>query len=297
MNLWKPLLTAAVLMLLAATPPCFSEALSIVAAVPPQAGIVERIAGSLVNIQVLVRPDQDPHTYEPTPRQMNAISGAKIFFTAHMPFEEALMKKLRTAMPTLAAADPAEGIAFRAMEHPEDGGHDAHGHGEEALDPHIWLAPAPLAIQAKNIAAALRMADPAHGETYDRGLAAFLQQLNEADTRIRARLEPYRGRSFLVFHPAFGYFADAYGLKQEPVEMEGKSPTPRQIQQFIQQARDAGSKVIFVQPQYDPKSGEAIAAAIGGHTMTLNSLERDPLKNLEEIAARLEAAFKESSKS
>jgi zinc transport system substrate-binding protein len=259
-------------------------------AVVPHAGLVEAIGGPHVSLEVLVRPDQDPHTYEPTPRQMTALSAAQVLFTARMPFEKVLIAKLREALPSLKIVDTAEGAACRKMEsHHEP--HHAHGGAEEELDPHVWLGPAQLAVQARNVASALSALDPGHAGEYEVHLAAFLEALDAVDARNRARLEPYRGRSFVVFHPAFGYFADAYGLKQEPVEMEGKSPTPRQLQELIARMRAAKTRVVFVQPQFDPRTAETIAAAIGGRVMTLNDMGRDVLANLEDLAARLEEAF------
>ena len=99
-------------------------------------------------------------------------------------------------------------------------------------------------------------------------------------------LAPYRGRSFYVFHPGFGYFADAYGLKQEAVEAGGRSPTPKQLRALIEKAQADGVKTIFVQPQYAPQSAQVVAEAIGGKVVAINGLGKDVIADIEDIASR-----------
>ncbi|MFH1742105.1 MAG: zinc ABC transporter substrate-binding protein, partial [bacterium] len=105
-------------------------------------------------------------------------------------------------------------------------------------------------------------------------------------------LKPYRGESFYVFHPAFGYFGDAYGLKQEAVELEGKAPTPRQLSTLIKKARTENVRIIFVQPQFDKKSAEAVSNSIDGAVVPMDPLAKDVLKNLEEMAMKVGKALK-----
>jgi zinc transport system substrate-binding protein len=166
-----------------------------------------------------------------------------------------------------------------------------HRHGEGEPDPHIWLGPDALEIQARNIYEGLVGIDPDRGDAYRSNLDTFLMDLHSIDAELRNLLEPYRGRSFFVFHPSFGYFADAYGLVQVPVEIEGKSPTPKQIEAIIGEARRNDVRIIFVQPQFDRRSAETIAEAITGTVVILDPLEQDVLKNLEQVALSLEESM------
>ena len=108
-------------------------------------------------------------------------------------------------------------------------GHESHGHGHshdaDGLDPHTWLNPLIAKIQAATIATTLIQIDPAHRAIYEENLKKFEVDLDNINTELINSLAPIRGKSFFVFHPAFGYFADAYGLKQVAVEVEGKKPT------------------------------------------------------------------------
>ncbi|MAB77390.1 MAG: hypothetical protein CMO47_13140 [Verrucomicrobiales bacterium] len=122
----------------------------------------------------------------------------------------------------------------------------------------------------------------------------LIQQLKDTDRKLVAKLAPFKDQSFYVYHGAFGYFADAYGMKQVPVEISGRSPEPRQIASMIDKAKEEGVSVIFVQPQFDQNSAKAIADSIGGAVVSIDPLEKDVVANLEKIANEI-AASKTSS--
>jgi zinc transport system substrate-binding protein len=153
-----------------------------------------------------------------------------------------------------------------------------------------------LKTLAENIAAALAVADPSHRRDFERNLAALIDRLDALHRRIQRTLAPYRGRSFYVFHPGFGYFADAYGLRQEAVEAGGHSPTPPELRTLIERARADGIKAIFVQPQYAPQSAQVVAEQIGGRVVVINGLAKDVLADIEDIATKVAAAMKEGGR-
>lgn len=279
-----------------------AEPLPTAVTIPPQAELVKRIGGDRVSVEVVVPPGQDPHTFTPTPRRVMSLARAGVYFGVGVPLEGQVLGKLRGASRGLLVVDTTEGIELRKME-----GHGAcqhshhhHHHGHEhqhcdhagARDPHVWLAPKLLVVQAQNICRALCKADPAGAATYRANLEKLTHELEEVDAEIAAALKPYRGQSFFVFHPALGYFADAYGLRQVAVEIEGKSPTPRQLRDLIGRARAQGVKILFVQPQFDQRSAKAIASAIGGAVVPIDPLRRDVLANLREIGTQMQQALK-----
>ena len=284
--------------------PCFAgEApikVKVCVSILPQAYFVERVGGSHVDITVLVKPGQSPHTYEPTPKEIAALSEAKAYFTIGVPFEAALVEKAKSALPGLLIVDTRKGITLRTVTDRETfpgGGakpakasddHDKRG-GE--ADPHIWLAPRLVKAQAATICEALKQIDPPNAADYDANLEAFQNDLDAVDKRIAKALAPLKGREFFVYHPAFGYFADAYGLKQTAVEIEGKEPGARQLAELIDHAKSENVKVIFVQPQFSTKGAQAVADAIGGAVIAIDDLSRDYLGNLENIGAQVEKAL------
>jgi zinc transport system substrate-binding protein len=273
-----------------------SGAMETFAGIPPLGFLVQRIGGSHVHVDVLVQPGQDPHTFEPTPRQVMRLGRARLLFQVGMPFESRLVERMAAHHAGLSIVDATEGIVKRPMaghcceaaDHDED---DDEAPGQP--DPHVWLSPPLLKIMAANVANALARADPDHAADYRRNEAALAAELDALHARITRRLAPFRGQRFYVFHPAFGYFGDAYGLVQEPVETEGKSPTPRQIQALVRQARADGVRIIFLQPQFDPHSAEAVARAIGGSVLPMDDLAPDVLGNLSDVAEKIAAALGE----
>jgi zinc transport system substrate-binding protein len=144
---------------------------------------------------------------------------------------------------------------------------------------------------AANMATALKEADPANAAVYQQNLQAVSKTLTSLHEELKAMLDPFSGQTFLVYHPAFGYFAKAYGLRQEAVEMEGKSPTPKQLYDLISKAKQEKANVIFVQPQFDRKNAETIAQAIGGKVAALDPMAEDVLGNLRAMAKEISSAL------
>jgi zinc transport system substrate-binding protein len=189
-----------------------------------------------------------------------------------------------------------QGIKRRALEpdpHHHRGAGEAHDAPEssDGLDPHVWISAPLLTAQAANVAAALSRADPAGAGDYAARRDALVAELRGLHAELLRTLAPYKGRAFLVFHPAFGYFADDYGLRQEAVEVEGKAPTPRQLTELIRRAKAVNARVVFVHPQFDPKSAEAVAAALGGVTAPLDPLATDGPANLRRMGAAIRDAL------
>ena len=247
----------------------------------PAAYFVERVGGPNVEVSVLVGPGQDPHTFDPTPKLMTKLADAQVLFKMGFPFEETLIKKIGSSFKNVEVVDLQQGIKLRAMTEEETEAEEAeHGHGEaeehghEAgdMDQHTWLDPQLAKIQAKTIADTLIRIDPSHKDQYEKNLKGFQADLDAIHEQLKKALAPVKGKSFFVFHPAYGYFGDAYGLKQVPVQIGGKEPTARQLARLIDLAKEDGVRVIFVQPQFSKKSAEALAKSIGGAVVPLDDL-------------------------
>jgi len=153
-----------------------------------------------------------------------------------------------------------------------------------------------LKKMASNVAAALCQADPPHAKDYHANLDTLHKKLDELDQSIKQRLLPCHGQAFYVFHPAFGYFAGRYGLRQVSVEVEGKPPTPRQVFGLIAKARNDHVKVIFLQPQFNQQIAASVARAIGGTVKPMDDLAPDVMANLDHIADTIVASNREKTK-
>lgn len=261
----------------------------------PQKFFVEQIAKDLVDVQVMVEPGANPATYEPKPAQMAAVSKAQIYFSIGVPFEKAWLKKLASANPKMRIVHTEDGIQKMPMashHHDEEKDHKKGSHDHGVLDPHVWLSPPLVMVQARNILTALQEVDPAHHADYEANYKAFMTMMVELDGELRGILTGKRGLQFIVFHPAWGYFAHAYGLKQVPIEIEGKEPKPAQLKELIEHAQKHQIKVVFVQPQFSSKSAEQVAKEIGGQVAFVDPLALNWAENLREVATKFKAVLK-----
>ena len=259
--------------------------------IQPQKYFVERIGGDAVDVKVMVDPGAHPAVYEPSPRQMAALSRADLYFAAGVPFEDAWLKKIQAANPDLKIVHTDDWIQKQPIDRNgrTKGDHD-HAHGNK--DPHIWLSPPLVMIQARHILTALSQADPDNADTYEANGQKFISELAQLDTRLRQMFaHGSGGRRFLVFHPSWGYFASAYGLEQIPVEISGKAPKAADIQRLITLARKNDIQTVLIQPQISSKSAETIARAIDGQVVSADPLAENWPENLVEVAGKiLEAA-------
>ncbi|HDS00732.1 MAG TPA: cation ABC transporter substrate-binding protein [candidate division Zixibacteria bacterium] len=266
-----------------------SQETEVFVGIPPLKYLVEQIAGDQVECHVLLKPGESPHTFEPTPRQMIDLSQSSFYFALGFPFESRITEKLgRDGKPGII--DIAEGTERRQV-HSEAGTDEHHPH-TDTDDPHVWLSPENVRIMARNIERVLEDYDPSDSLVYRNRLKDFLHELDSLDRIIDSLISPYRRSTIMVFHPAFGYFTDYYGLDQIAVETDGKSPSPKQIESIIERARESGIRVIFVQPRFDPKSAESIAGAIDGKVVPIDPLENNLLQNLLDIAEKIRDALK-----
>jgi zinc transport system substrate-binding protein len=278
--------------------------LQITVSIVPQRYFVERIGGDQVQVTVMVRPGAEPADYEPKPQQMVALAASKIYFAVGVPFEGPWLKRFMAANPRLLIVHTEAGIAKLAMAeelpiemNPKSGAfvvRPPQGPSREGVkDPHVWLSPPLVMTQARNILAALVQVDPAHKDLYEANYLHFITELAELDMRISNifwESKSVERKPFIVFHPAWGYFAATYGLRQIPIELAGNEPRAKELQRLIGFARAKGIKVVFVDPQFSVRSARTIAQSIGGRTVVADPLAADWAKNLLVVAREMAGA-------
>ncbi len=274
--------------------------LPVFVSIPPQKHFVQQIGKELVDVQIMVQAGFNPATYEPKPQQMVALAKTKIYFAIGVPFENVWLKKIAAGNPDMLLILTDQGIKKLAMQphhHDADPKHhiltkqEENLHRQAGLDPHIWLSPPLVKIQAKNILLGLQKVDPKNAGVYEVNYSDFITNLDKLDAELKRTFAEKQGMQFMVFHPAWGYFAHTYGLKQVPIEIEGKAPKPAQLQELIKHAKEKGSKVIFVQPQFSTKSAKIVARSIGGQVAFANPLAEDWTANIQQIANTFQAAL------
>lgn len=268
-----------------APPPAAESApLQITVSIQPQAYFVERVGGDQVAVTVMVPPGGFPGTYEPKPEQLTALSNANAYISIDVPFERAWLERFRSTNPDMLMVDTTQGIERHHIGGNEGEDEGEHEHEAGQPDPHIWLSPSLVKVQARTIADALMRLDPAHKADFEANLARFLADIDTLHQEITTTLETLETRKFMVFHPAWGYFAQDYNLEMIPVEVGGQEPSAAELARLIQRAKAEQIKIIFAQPQFNPNSAQTIADEIGGEVMLIDPLAHDWLANLQSVA-------------
>jgi zinc transport system substrate-binding protein len=255
--------------------------IGVIVSVGPEVEFVKAVGGDKVDVTLMVPPGADPHTYEPLPNQLNHVSNAKIYIMVGTPieFEINYMDKMRNMNPDMLVVNSSEGIDLipNTAEH------------ENNSDPHVWVSPKNAKIMVENIYQGLVKIDPNNTEYYTKNRDTYLQELDELNNNITKSISGKENSQIIVYHPAWAYFCRDYNLKQIPIEYGGKEPTSQEIAFVIDLARKENIKVIFVEPQYSPKSAEVIASEINGKVLIVDDLAPDYIKNLNNVAETFSA--------
>lgn len=286
-----------------APPASASEPVQVVVSIGPQRYVVQQLGGELVKVTSMLPEGSFPGIYEPTNQQMQDLSKADLYVRIKVPYEIAWWEKMEAANPDMFVVDSTEGVAFieagahhhdEGEEHEHDAEHQAkeeqhHDHESEhhGRDPHIWLSPRMMKIQAENIYQGLIAVDPENKDTYSANKAALLSTLESLDAEIQAQLADLKTRKFMIFHPAWSYFARDYDLTQIPIEIEGKEPSAKEMTELMKIAKEQQISVIFVQPQTSRRSADIIAKQIGARVEILDPLAVDWLENMRRVTAIL----------
>ena len=274
-----------------------AEKLPVCAGLPPVAHIVSVVGGDKVTVSTMLPEGRSPHDYAPGTKELRLAMGAKIFFTTNMLYEQRITRALNSRVPVVNISKDIKRISLT------DGSHEHHDHHHCALDhhscggdaesgdPHVWLSPLNCALMARCAAEELGKVLPAYKEEFKNRADAFAMKMRKSHESMLKALAPYKGRSFFVYHPAFGYIASLYGLRQKAIELGGREATPTRMAAVIREARKQGVKTVFVQKQFNPASAKALANAIKGEVVELNPLAADAEKNFRLICDALIKGF------
>jgi zinc transport system substrate-binding protein len=249
------------------------DTLHITVSILPQKYFVERIGGERVRVNVMVEPGASPTTYEPSPKQLRELTQSDVYMCIGVPFENVWLDRISTANSAMLIVDTAQDIERMPL-----------GSGTENLDPHIWLSPQLVKTQARTIYKTLVQLDPDHVLTYRFNLGSFLADVDALDADIRRTLDGVKHRRFIVFHPAWGYFARDYGLEMIPVEVGGQEPSAAELAALVSKAKQENIKVIFAQPEFSAEDAKTIAQEINGRVLFISPLASDWLCNLRQVA-------------
>lgn len=254
----------------------------VIVSILPQLTFVQKIAKDKADITLMIQPGNSPHSYEPKSSQMISISKADVYFSIGVEFEDAWLDRFTSQNPKLKIVNISHGVQkLEIREHHHAKGEHEHGR----LDPHTWTSPANVKIMALHIYKTLIKLDSTNKAFYKTNLDAFLQEIKDTDKEIRSTLNEVQANSkFLVLHPSWGYFAKEYNLVQVAVEVEGKSPKPKEMVKIIDEAKEENVRVIFTQPEFSDKNAQTIAKETNISVKKISPLDANWSENLIQMA-------------
>ncbi len=255
-----------ILIFLAIISSILSANTDIIVSIIPQKVFVEAIGGDKVTVEVMVLAGNSPHHYEPKVSQMKNISKANLYLSIGLEFENVWLDKFSNQNKSMKIVDISKNIS-------------------KGNDPHIWVSPNNIKIIAQNILDTLIEIDPKNSQYFKSNFDKFIAKVDKVDKKIRNILKDIpKGSSFMVFHPSWGHFATNYNLVQLPIEIDGKSPKPREMIKLIKLAKKERVKAIFTSPEFSTKVASQMAKELDIDVVKVSPLAIDWEKNLELIA-------------
>ena len=252
----------------------WAEPIPIFVSIIPQKYFVERIGGNDVTVEVMVKPGESPATFNPNPKKMSRLANSKLYFSIGVPFERIWISRLKAIHPDLQ---------FISLHNKSSNPRDEH-------DPHIWLSPLLAKKMLAKIEAALSKAKPERAEFFKMNSINLAQELDILDQEIRDIIATAKSRNFMVFHPAWSYFAETYDLKQVAIEHQGKEPGPRALQKIINIGKKLKIKTIFVQRQFGLSVAKNVSQIIGANVEEIDPLAENYFENMRKIAKAISGA-------
>ncbi|MCR6591051.1 Zinc ABC transporter, periplasmic-binding protein ZnuA [Campylobacter insulaenigrae] len=243
--------------------------------IPPQAFFVEKIAKDSVEINVLIPQNSDEHNIEFKPQVLKKLEESKIYFLADLELEKILEEKFKNTLKNVKIVNINQNIELFEDEDHEEEHHNHHEHHEHGKDPHVWLDPILVKIQAENISKALSEVFPQNKAFYEENLKVFLKELDELDEKIRAKLQNIKKNEFIVYHPSWAYLAKRYNLIQIPVQIDGKEPKAKDLQNLILLAKEKDIRIVFIQPGFPESAIKTLAKELNAKIISINHLARN----------------------
>jgi len=244
----------------------------IAVSIVPEQTFVNAVCGDLVQVVTLIPPGSSPENYEPTPQEIEAFNDAAIYFSIGVPTEKTNILPNAGDVKVISLQDEVAAV------------YEDREFASGERDPHIWLSPKRVKVMVEVIAREMGELDQANKSTYNKNAETYIAQLDELDQQIKDSLEGVQSKKFIVYHPAFGYIADDYGIEMYALEEEGKEATAIHLQDMIDLAKEENIKVIFYQEEMDSSQSASFAEEIEGKTIQLSPLAEDYIDNLKNMA-------------
>jgi zinc transport system substrate-binding protein len=262
------------------------DGILIALSITPHSWFVSKIAGDKADTLTLISTGQNQHTFEPTPKQIQSLASANAWILSGSEFETGLRPKVEKLFPKTLIVDGTQGVKFRFIEeNKNDGNYDSKSSME--FDKHTWLGREPAKMLAFHIKETLCTLDKENTEYYNERYDMLIEEIDEEFDRLKISLAPLNGKSIFVFHPAFGYFFDEFGIKQEAVEVGGKEPSPRELSNLITKIKEEQAVAIIVQTQFPTNAAKTLASSASLEVIFLDPFSYNWLENIRIIGQAL----------
>lgn len=244
--------------------------LQVVATTSILADVVSEVAGDTVEVQLLIPLGSDPHSYQPTPSDMAAVSDADVVFMVGAGLEEFMDGVIEGTGGNALLVEVSEGIELMEFEHEEEEGEEHADEDEhEGGDPHVWVDPNNVILWVQNIERVMSQMDPANSAVYAENANAYIEQLEELDQWIREEVSaiPADNRKLVTDHLLLGYFAEEYGFEQIGAVFPGYStmtePSALEMAALEDAIRSLEVKAVFVGNTVNPQVSQRITEDTG----------------------------------
>ncbi len=263
--------------------PNIKKKISVAVSIVPQETFVKAVGGDKVDVVTMIPPGKSPENFAPSPELMEKLSTASVYFTIGVPTENAnMLPKIKDFNKDIKMVNMADTVSKVYPDRKFESGE---------RDPHIWLSPKRVIVMVQEIVSELSLEDPNNKSFYQTNGENYINKLKKIDIDTKESLLALKKKAFICYHPAFGYFADEYGLEMVSLEQEGKEATIQDLQHTIDFAKKEDIKVIFYQAEIDSKQSETFALEIHGKAEMVEPLSADYINNLEKMAKTFKEAM------
>jgi len=263
------LLPLTLLLLLSCSNTAVDDRPQLAVSIEPLRYVVEAIGGDCFSVQTIMPRGASPETYAPTPRQMIELSHCKVIFrVGTLGFEQTTLPQMTADLRDVALIDLGTDISPLLD--------DAHKHeGGKSIDPHVWMSTKNLQLLAQQTCQTLCQLDTLHAPEFKKNLQTFSMRMDSLDAKLQATLRDVHHRAFLIYHPALGYFARDYGLRQLAVERDGKDPSPAYMKRLLNLSRAEGIRVVFISTEHTGAAAKRLGEALSAKVVSINPLDYD----------------------
>lgn len=279
----------------------YAAKFTVAVSLQPYASVVSEIGGDQLEVVTLLPPGADPHTFEPKPATLKEFAKATVYFSDGSGMDEAWLPRFKGVNKSIQIISLSKDIDW--MDEDEHHHHDEHcDHHEETdagedseLDPHLWTSPLQMMQVARNICDALVQLDSANAVMYIERWVKLTARLKKLDAELRTSIAklPQQARTFIVFHPAYGYFARDYGMEQLTVEVKGKEPKPRDLANLVKTGKENNVHIVFVQPQFSKRAATTIARELDAVILDTDPLSFEYEKNIRALLSAIDGNRKD----